>query len=139
MITVKNLKKYYRAHKKEEGLSGSLKALFFRKYFDIKAVDDISFELKEGELVGFIGPNGAGKTTTLKCLAGLLYPTSGEVNVLGYKPFERKKDFLKQVAIIMGQKNQLWWDLPAIETLTLNREIFEVPQKQFEETVNELT
>lgn len=139
VITVKNLKKYYSVYKKEEGLLGSAKALFSRKYYDVKAVDNISFNLDEGEIVGFIGPNGAGKTTTLKCLAGLLYPSSGTLDVLGFNPFERKKEFLKQVSIVMGQKNQLWWDLPAIETLNLNKEIFEVPQKQFEETVNELT
>ncbi len=138
-ITVKNFKKYYSVYKKEEGLLGSAKALISRKYYDVKAVDNISFNLEEGEIVGFIGPNGAGKTTTLKCLAGLLYPSSGTLDVLGFNPFERKKEFLKQVSIVMGQKNQLWWDLPAIETLNLNKEIFEVPQKQFEETVNELT
>lgn len=138
-ITVSNLKKYYSVHKKEEGLRGSVKALFSRKYYDVKAVDDISFNLEEGELVGFIGPNGAGKTTTLKCLSGLLYPSSGTLDVLGFKPFERKREFLKQVSIVMGQKNQLWWDLPAIETFNLNKEIFGVPQDQFEETVNELT
>lgn len=139
IITVSNLKKYYSVHRKEEGLTGSIKALFSRKYYDVKAVDNISFKLDEGELVGFIGPNGAGKTTTLKCLAGLLYPSMGTVDVLGFKPFERKKEYLKQVSIIMGQKNQLWWDLPAIESFNLNKEIFEVPQKQFDETLNELT
>lgn len=139
IITVKNLKKYYSVHKKPVGLSGSIKSLFSRDYYDVKAVDDISFNLEEGEVIGFIGPNGAGKTTTLKCLSGLLYPSAGLVNVMGFNPFERKKEFLKQVSIVMGQKNQLWWDLPAIETLNLNKEIFEVPQKQFDETVNELT
>lgn len=138
VIHVKNLKKYYKVHQKEAGLLGSIKALVSRKYYDAKAVDDISFSLEEGELVGFIGPNGAGKTTTLKCLAGLLYPSAGEVSVLGYKPFDRKSEFLKQVSIIMGQKNQLWWDLPASETFSLNKEIYEVPTKQFDETINEL-
>jgi ABC-2 type transport system ATP-binding protein len=139
VVEVKNLKKYYKVHKKEEGVAGSLKALFRRKYLDVKAVDDISFSLNEGELVGFIGPNGAGKTTTLKCLSGLLYPSAGEVSVLGYKPFDRKTAFLKQISIIMGQKNQLWWDLPAIETFNLNKEIYEVPKKQFENTLGQLT
>ena len=118
---------------------GSIKSLFKRKYEDVKAVDNISFEIDEGELVGFIGPNGAGKTTTLKCLSGLLYPTAGSVSVLGYNPWHRKYDFLKQISLVMGQKNQLWWDLPAIESFILNREIYEIPKKQYEETLEELT
>jgi ABC-2 type transport system ATP-binding protein len=138
LIEVKNLKKYYRAHKKEEGLFGSIKALVARKYYDVKAVDDISYSLEEGELVGFIGPNGAGKTTTLKCLSGLISPTSGSVSVLGFNPFDRKSDFLKQISIIMGQKNQLWWDLPAIESFNLNKEIYEVPETKYREMMNEL-
>lgn len=117
---------------------GSLQSLFKRKYYDVKAVDDISFEIKEGELVGFIGPNGAGKTTTLKVLSGLLYPSSGEARVLGYEPFKRQAVFQKQFSLVMGQKNQLWWDLPAWESFILNKEIYEVPQEKFERTVNEL-
>ena len=138
-IQVNRLRKYYKVHQKEPGLSGSIKSLFHRKYYDVKAVDNISFEIGEGELVGFIGPNGAGKTTTLKCLSGLLYPTGGLVNVLGYVPYERKHPYLKQIALVMGQKNQLWWDLPAIETFILNREIYEVPRPQYEKTLAELT
>ncbi len=137
-ISVIGLKKYYQVHKKEPGLSGSIKSLFNRKYEEIKAVDNISFSIKEGELVGFIGPNGAGKTTTLKCLSGLLYPTGGSVSVLGFDPWKRKNEFLKQISLVMGQKNQLWWDLPAIETFILNKEIYEVPKAQYEETLNEL-
>src|ERR1700704_3497502 len=98
VIEVVNLSKYYRVHQKEAGFAGSLKSLFNRKYYDAKAVDDISFSIEEGELIGFIGPNGAGKTTTLKCLSGLLYPTSGKVKVLGFTPFERKYAFLKQIS-----------------------------------------
>ena len=126
------------ALKKEPGLVGSIKSLVSRKYETTKAVDDISFTIDEGELVGFIGPNGAGKTTTLKCLSGLLYPTAGKVTVLGYTPFERKNDFLKRIALVMGQKNQLWWDLPAIETFLLNKEIYEVPIDQYKRTLDEL-
>jgi len=137
-IEVKNLKRYYKVYQKEEGLRGSIRGLFSRKYYDVKAVDDISFDLEEGELVGFIGPNGAGKTTTLKCLCGLLFPSSGNVSVLGYKPFDRKANFLKQISIIMGQKNQLWWDLPAIDTFLLNKEIYEVPHKQYQAVLDEL-
>lgn len=138
VIEVNKLKKYYKVHQKEPGLSGSIRSLFHRKYTDVKAVDNISFEIEEGELVGFIGPNGAGKTTTLKSLSGLLYPTSGSVKVLGYTPYERKHPYLKQIALVMGQKNQLWWDLPSIETFILNREIYEVPKDQYEKTLNEL-
>lgn len=138
VITVKNLKKYYQVHQKEPGLAGSLRALFSRQYYDVKAVDDTSFDIEEGELIGFIGPNGAGKTTTLKVLSGLLYPTSGEVSVLGYKPWERKSQFQKQFSLVMGQKNQLWWDLPAMESLILNKAIYEVPEAQFKKTLDEL-
>jgi ABC-2 type transport system ATP-binding protein len=139
VIVVKGLKKFFRVHKKEPGLSGSVKSLFRRKYETVKAVDKISFTIDEGELIGFIGPNGAGKTTTLKCLSGLLYPTSGSVEVLGYTPWDRKPEFQKQFALVMGQKNQLWWDLPAMETFILNKEIYEVPEEKFKKTLSELT
>lgn len=138
VIKVKNLKKFYQVHQKEPGLMGSIQSLFHRKYYDVKAVDDISFEIKEGELIGFIGPNGAGKTTTLKVLSGLLYPTSGDVKVLGYEPFKRQSEFQKQFSLVMGQKNQLWWDLPAWESFILNKEIYEVPDEEFKQTVNDL-
>ena len=138
IIKVKNLKKYYKVHEKEPGLRGSIKSLFSRKYHNVKAVNNISFEVGEGELIGFIGPNGAGKTTTLKTLSGLLYPTSGSVEVLGYNPWDRNPDYQKQFALVMGQKNQLWWDLPAIETFTLNKEIYEVPDDQYKKTLDKL-
>ncbi len=139
IISVKHLSKYYQVHQKEPGLGGSIKSLFNRKYYDVKAVDDVSFDIEEGELIGFIGPNGAGKTTTLKTLSGLLYPTKGEVSVLGYTPWKRQPEFQKQFALVMGQKNQLWWDLPAIESFILNREIYEVPKVKYEETLEELS
>jgi len=138
IISVSSLKKYYKVHKKEPGLAGSMESLFNRKYEEVKAVDNISFQIEEGELVGFIGPNGAGKTTTLKCLSGLLYPTSGNLSVLGFNPWDRKNEFLKQISLVMGQKNQLWWDLPPIETFILNKEIYEIPKKEYEETLDEL-
>ena len=138
IIRVKNLKKYYQVHQKEPGLVGSLKSLVVRKYEDVKAVDDVSFTINEGELVGFIGPNGAGKTTTLKTLSGLLYPTSGQVSVLGHDPYKREPVLQKQFALVMGQKNQLWWDLPAQETFILNKEIYEVPDEQYQKTITEL-
>ncbi|MBI4039912.1 ATP-binding cassette domain-containing protein [Candidatus Daviesbacteria bacterium] len=138
VIQVKNLKKYYQVHQKEPGLWGSIKSLFARKYYDVKAVDDVSFKINQGELVGFIGPNGAGKTTTLKVLSGLLYPTSGQARVLGFEPFKRQAQFQKQFALVMGQKNQLWWDLPAWESFILNKEIYEVPDDKFNQIVDEL-
>lgn len=138
LISVSKLKKYYKVHQKEPGLSGSLKSLFNRKYYDVKAVDGVSFQIDEGELIGFIGPNGAGKTTTLKVLSGLLYPSSGAVSVLGFTPWDRKPAFQKQFSLVMGQKNQLWWDLPAIESFILNREIYEVPKDHYQKTLDEL-
>src|SRR5574340_1500280 len=135
-VIVSHLSKYYQVHQKEPGLTGSIKSLFHRKYYNVKAVDDVSFEIDEGELVGFIGPNGAGKTTTLKTLSGLLYPTKGEVSVLGYTPWKRQPELQKQFALVMGQKNQLWWDLPAIESFILNKEIYEVPEDRYQETLN---
>lgn len=115
-----------------------MKSLVKRNYKTVKAVDDISFDLHAGELVGFIGPNGAGKTTTLKMMSGLLYPTSGEINILGFRPYEKQADFLKQISFVMGQKNQLWWDIPAIDSFNLNKEIYEVPEKRYREVVDEL-
>jgi len=138
VIEVSHLKKNFFVSQKEPGLLGSLKSVFSRHYKEIKAVRDISFTIKEGELVGFIGPNGAGKTTTLKCLSGLLHPDTGSVSVLGFRPFERKPEFQKQFALVLGQKNQLWWDLPPMETFLLNKEIYGVPTKQFKKILDEL-
>ncbi|MDP3998772.1 MAG: ABC transporter ATP-binding protein [bacterium] len=138
VISVSHLKKFYQVHQKEAGLLGSVKSLFVRRYEKIKAVDDISFEIAEGELVGFIGPNGAGKTTTLKCLAGLLYPTSGGISVLDFNPVKRQAPFLKQISLIMGQKNQLWWDLPPTETFLLNKAIYEIDGEKFKKTLADL-
>jgi ABC-2 type transport system ATP-binding protein len=137
-VTVNRLAKYYQVFEKEPGLRGSVKSLFKREYRKVKAVDGISFQIEEGELIGFIGPNGAGKTTTLKCLSGLLYPTDGQVEVLGFTPWDRKHEFLKQISLVMGQKNQLWWDLPAMESFILNKEIYEIDDKMFKKTLNAL-
>lgn len=138
-VIVKDLTKVFKVAIKEPGLKGSIKSLFFRKYNQVRAVDRISFKVEEGELVGFIGPNGAGKTTTLKCLTGLLYPTSGQISVLNYNPWERKADFLKNIAFVMGQKNQLWWDLPPMETFLLNKEIYEIPNHKFNKMLADLS
>lgn len=137
-IHVNNLSKHFKVYKKEPGLIGSIQSLFKRKYEVVKAVDDVSFTIEQGEVVGFIGQNGAGKTTTLKMLSGLLYPTSGEVKVLGYNPWDRKAAFQKQFALVMGQKNQLWWDLPPLETFELNKAIYEIPDAQYKKTLSTL-
>jgi ABC-2 type transport system ATP-binding protein len=138
-IQVIHLKKYYRVHDKEPGIVGSLKSFVNRKHRDVKAVDDISFEIHAGEIVGFLGPNGAGKTTTLKMLSGLLYPTGGSARVLGFEPNRRKPEYLRQMTLVMGQKQQLNWDLPAIETFLVNQAIYEIPEKQYGQTLQELT
>lgn len=133
VVSVKNLSKTFRIFK-----SNGISSLFNRKYEDIKAVNDVSFEVYKEEFVGFIGQNGAGKTTTLKCLTGLLTSDSGEVEVLGFNPKKRKHEFLSRIALVMGNKSQLWWELPAIETFKLNKEIYEVSDEKFEEVVMEM-
>jgi ABC-2 type transport system ATP-binding protein len=139
VIRVSHLTKYYTVQHKEPGFVGSLKSFMHRKTSLSKAVDDISFTIDEGELVGFIGSNGAGKTTTLKCLTGLLYPTGGKVEVLGYTPFARKHEYLRQISLVMGQKNQLWWDLPAYDSFLLNKEIYQISDTVFKKTVDALS
>jgi ABC-2 type transport system ATP-binding protein len=139
MIEVQKLTKTYKTYKKAPGFAGAVKGLFKREYETTNAAKDISFKVAEGEFVGFLGPNGAGKTTTLKMLAGLLYPTSGGARVLGYVPWERKDGYRRQFALLLGQKNQLWWDLPARESLDLNSKIYGIPREQFEKSVAEMT
>lgn len=138
-IQVRNLSKHFKVYKKKPGLLGSISSLWDRKYETVKAINNISFEIAQGEIVGFIGQNGAGKTTTLKTLSGLLYPTAGKVSVLGYNPWDRKPQFQKQFSLVMGQKNQLWWDLPAMETFLLNKAIYEIPDDQFNKTLSKLS
>ncbi len=139
VIEVSGLEKVYRVHEKREGLLGSVRALFRRKYKTVRAVDGIDFAIEPGEMVGFLGPNGAGKTTTLKMLSGLIFPTAGEVTVLGFTPWERKDAYRRQFALLMGQKNQLWWDLPAAESFRLHQEIYEIDEQQFQNVRGELT
>jgi ABC-2 type transport system ATP-binding protein len=137
-IWVEQLRKYYQVHQKEPGFIGSMKSFVNRRYFHVKAVDGVSFGIEPGEMVGFLGPNGAGKTTTLKVLSGLLFPTQGRASVLGFTPHERHPAYLKQFTLVMGQKNQLIWDLPAIETFLVNKAIYEIPTADYAATVKEL-
>jgi ABC-2 type transport system ATP-binding protein len=138
MISVRNLVKHYRVHSRPPGVVAALRSLLHRKYRTVRAVDGISFELSAGERVGFLGPNGAGKTTTLKSLSGLLHPTSGEIRVAGFTPAARQPEFLRSIMLVMGQKQQLLWDLPPVETFELNRAIYDIPAAQFRETLAEL-
>jgi ABC-2 type transport system ATP-binding protein len=138
IISVKNLTKSYPYYKKEAGLKGVFKNWIKQETLYSKAVDNINFPIKQGELVGLLGPNGAGKTTTLKMLSGILHPTIGEVNILGFNPYKKEKKFLKQLALVMGQKNQLIVDLPAIDSFKMYKEIYEVPDKEYQKTFDEL-
>jgi len=138
IIKVKNLKKSYEYYKKQPGLLSSLKSLFYREKLYAEALKGINLEINEGELIGFLGPNGAGKTTTLKILSGILHPTEGNVSVLDYEPWKREEGYQKQFALVMGQKNQLWWDLPAMESFMLNKEIYGVSDEDFKRSLDEL-
>ena len=138
-IEAAGLTKIYRTYKKESGLRGSFKGLVRRKYDETRAADNVSFQIEEGELVGFLGPNGAGKTTVLKILSGLLNPTAGEARVLGFVPWERRNEMKRQFSLVMGQKNALWWDLPAQESLELNRAIYGIDRARFTKVVGGLS
>src|SRR5437870_11343144 len=139
IIEALDLAKTYRVSQKKEGLFGAVRGLFRREYKQVKAVQDVSFSIEPGEMVAFLGPNGAGKTTTLKMLSGLIYPTSGTARVLGFIPWERPDAFRRRFSLIMGQKNQLWWDLPAGDSFRLHREIYSLPQDAFLRTLGHLT
>ncbi len=138
LIEVNDLTKVYRTYRKEPGLWGAVKGLGKRQYDETRAVDGVTFSVEEGELVGFLGPNGAGKTTVLKILSGLLNPTGGSAKVLGAVPWERRDEMKRQFALLMGQKNSLWWDLPARESLELNRAIYGIDRKRFTQVVGGL-
>ncbi|MEB3181444.1 MAG: ATP-binding cassette domain-containing protein [Nostocaceae cyanobacterium] len=139
IIEVENLSKFYPVAVKEAGMMGTITHFFRRTYREIKAVQNVSFEIAAGEVVGFLGPNGAGKTTTLKMLTGLVHPSSGKVRVAGYVPFRRQERFLHKITLVMGQKQQLLWDLPAMDSLKINAAVYNIPDKEFQRRVGELT
>jgi ABC-2 type transport system ATP-binding protein len=139
VVHIKDLRKIYVVSQQEAGARAALQDLVRRRKLEVHAVDGISFDLAAGEIVGFLGPNGAGKTTTLKMLSGLLHPTAGEITVLGYIPWKRDKSFLRQITLVMGQRNQLVWDIPAISSFELNRAIYRVPPADYRRTLDELT
>jgi len=138
IIKVRELRKEFKTYKKEPGIIGSLKSLVRRRYKIKVAVDGISFDVKKGEFLGFIGPNGAGKSTTIKMLTGILAPTSGEARVLGFVPWKQREKYVRHIGVIFGQKSQLWWDLPPLDTFHLLKEIYEINEKEFEERLERL-
>jgi ABC-2 type transport system ATP-binding protein len=138
MIEVQNLTRVFRTYKKRPGFWGGVRGLFNREFEEIAAAKDVSFSIREGEFVGFLGPNGAGKTTTLKMLSGLIYPTSGSARVAGFDPTKRENAYRRIFALVLGQKNQLWWDLPAVESFNLLRAIYAIPEGPFKATLDEL-
>jgi len=137
-IVVRDLRREFTTHLKQPGFSGALRGLFRREYQTKVAVSDLNFSIERGEFVGFLGPNGAGKTTTLKMLSGVLHPSSGEARVLGFVPWKREAAFQKRFSLVLGQKNQLWWDLPAYDSFDLNREIYDIPLAAFKAKIEEL-
>ncbi len=138
-VDVQSLVKTYRVYRKSEGVLASIRGLFRREYHDVHAVAGVSFTIEQGEMVAFLGPNGAGKTTTLKLLSGLIYPTAGAATVLGFVPWRREIAYRRRFALVMGQKNQLWWDLPAQESFSLHREIYRIDPADFDRRLDELT
>src|SRR5918994_1803617 len=139
IIEADGLTKTYRVFQKKDGLLGAFRGLYRREYKEVRAVDRVSLSIEPGEMVAFLGPNGAGKTTTLKILSGLIYPSEGTARVLGFVPWERHDAFRRRFSLIMGQKNQLWWDLPAADSFRLHREIYSLSQDAFQKTLDELT
>lgn len=139
IIEIKNLAKSYRVYQKKEGLREAFRGLFHRDYKTVDAVKNVNLKVERGEFVAFLGPNGAGKTTTLKLLSGVIYPTSGQATVMGFTPWERSLEYRRRFALVMGQKNQLWWDLPAQESFRLNQKIYRLETNQFESTLDRLT
>lgn len=136
IIEVSGIKKYYKIAKREKGLIQTIRGLFHRKYEIRKAVDDISFTIQKGEIIGFIGPNGAGKSTTVKMLSGILYPDDGDIQINGFIPYKQRKQYVKNIGVVFGQKTQLNWDLPLIESFELMKFIYKIPQKKYEDNLH---
>jgi ABC-2 type transport system ATP-binding protein len=139
IIEIRRLVKTYRVYQKQEGLLAAMRGLFRRRHRDVYAVRGIDLDVEQGEFVAFLGPNGAGKTTTLKILSGVINPTSGEARVMGHIPWKRENAYRRRFALVMGQKNQLWWDLPAQESFRLHQQIYRIEPEQFRRTLDELT
>ena len=137
-IHAENLSKTYKVPEREGGFGAAVQSFFKRKYRDVKAVQQVNFEIAQGEVVGFLGPNGAGKTTTLKMLSGLLHPTEGNANVLGYTPWKLEPDYLRSMTLVMGQRNRLSWDIPAADSFLLNQAIYRIPDDEYKQTYKEL-
>ncbi len=137
-IVVERLSKTYQVPEREGGFGAAVRSFFKRKYKDVKAVQQVDFKIEQGEIVGFLGPNGAGKTTTLKMLSGLLHPTGGAANVLGFTPWELKPDYLRSMTLVMGQRNRLAWDIPAADSFLLNQAIYRIPDEEYKSTYKEL-
>lgn len=135
-IITKNLTKIYTTFEKEEGLKGSIKSLFKKKVIKKEAVMNFNLEIEKGEFVGLIGQNGAGKTTLVKMLTGIIHPSDGEISVFGFKPYELRDEFKKTFSVVMGQKSQLWWDLPALDSFALNKELYGIPEEQYKKTLS---
>lgn len=139
IICVKNISKEFKTSKRDAGIKNAIKSFFRRKYKTIQALDDISFNIKKGEIVGYIGPNGAGKSTTIKIMCGILLPTSGECKVDGYIPWKERKEYVKNIGVVFGQRSGLWWDVPPIDSFDLLKDIYNIPQKDYEKKLKELT
>lgn len=135
MIEVQNIRKYYKVTRRKKGIMNAVQSLFYRTYEIRKAVDDISFSIQKGEIVGFIGPNGAGKSTTIKMLSGILYPDEGDIRINGYIPYKQRKQYVKNIGVVFGQKSQLHWELPLIESFELMKYIYKIPQEKYEENL----
>ena len=138
IINIKNINKTFKAFHREAGLKGAMNSLFKRNYKNIEVLNDINLEIDEGEIIGILGENGAGKTTLIKLMVGLLHPTAGTITVDGYNPWDRNHNFLRNISVVMGQKNQLWWDIPASESFLLNKHIYNLDDTQYKETLDEL-